>query len=40
MVKTLIDLTIENNKKIKQFMLDNNITNKSDAVNAIIGDVE
>lgn len=41
MVKVMIDLTEENNKKVKQFMVDNEkVSNKSDAVNAILGGQE
>lgn len=41
MVKVMIDLTEENNKKVKQFMVDNDgISNKSDAVNRILGGKE
>ena len=36
MVQTQVDLTPENNRKVKQHMLDKNFSNKSDAINDIV----
>lgn len=36
MVQVIVDLIPENDKKVKQHMLDKNLTNKSDAVNDLL----
>lgn len=36
MVKMILDLDDDNDEYVKQYMLDNKIKNKSDAINSII----